>query len=450
MNEIKRPLSLHLTTQLTAPRTNTVSSEPTVLASKRTALEGPRSIKPVKTKHNHHHLTKSHSTASTATTCSSLSSTSSSSSSSSSSSGYESPDSPSLILPYLYVGDQAQTQIDTISSLNIRYILSLQSLPKFLDTSPIESLRTPSISEKARIGNKTNSNQDNVDIASSTNSQGQTRHVITSKPYHQKPIIRQVNENEVEIETQSDNGQTKLSQHDVRHRDSDCQAGSSSCTTTTNENIAKELLPSVNSSKDYLVKFKSCVNRLIKGKCINISDTFEQLVDRFFDETHSFIEEARRNKCNILVHCKAGISRSPTIAIAYLMKWKRLHLQEAYEFVKQCRPQISPNLNFMGQLMNYERQLLRKGNTSRPCSSMLPSPTAFFLPGPSYQPQGHQYHHQSLVNSLENQASSSNSSINNRQDGATTQDDLSASREDNSREEHKKQTKKYLPTYVAA
>lgn len=209
------------------------------------------------------------------------------SSSSSSTDGGDSLHPPSQILPYLYVGDQAQTQIDIISSLNIRYILSLQSLPKFLDDSA------------------------------------------------------------------SDDGK-------------------------------KDLLPQANSSKDYLVKFKSCVHKLIKGKCINISDTFETLVEKFFDETHNFIEEARRNRCNILVHCKAGVSRSPTIAIAYIMKWKRLHLQDAYDFVKRCRPQISPNLNFMGQLMSYERRLISKDHQFCKRSQIL-SPTSCCLPSTSEQ-----------------------------------------------------------------
>src|SRR4051812_13397799 len=39
------------------------------------------------------------------------------------------------------------------------------------------------------------------------------------------------------------------------------------------------------------------------------------------------------------------------------MRSKRMPSDEAYKFVKSRRPSISPNFNFMGQLMEYERQL---------------------------------------------------------------------------------------------
>ena len=63
-----------------------------------------------------------------------------------------------------------------------------------------------------------------------------------------------------------------------------------------------------------------------------------------------FVENARRTNKRVLVHCVAGISRSPTLAMAYLMRSRSLTCDEAYKFVKQRRPSVSPNLNFMGQL----------------------------------------------------------------------------------------------------
>lgn len=314
-------------------------------------------------------------------------------------------------MPYLYVGDQDQTQIDTISSLNISYILSLQSLPKFLETDEVQA-------DEGELHDQTNDTVNFSEIrpleknkeyffehneerkkrcclhnkqtlfapdnSAATKQQQQQQHQQQKTTVAPKSLSARNNDLEVEeivaqsstLPNQSEAPSTSAQQDDdqVENEQTNSEPGviATTITTTTSKfrnsknnkliTDKKGLLPSLNSSKDYLVKIKSCVHRLIRGKCINISDTFEQLLDKFFDETHSFIEEARRNKCNILVHCKAGISRSPTIAIAYLMKWKQLHLQDAYDFVKRCRPQISPNLNFMGQLMTYERMLLQRSS----------------------------------------------------------------------------------------
>lgn len=70
-----------------------------------------------------------------------------------------------------------------------------------------------------------------------------------------------------------------------------------------------------------------------------------------------FADEARQNGANILVHCHAGVSRSATITIAYLLKHTKLSMMDIYRLVKGKRSIISPNFNFMGQLMEYEQAL---------------------------------------------------------------------------------------------
>jgi protein-tyrosine phosphatase len=53
----------------------------------------------------------------------------------------------------------------------------------------------------------------------------------------------------------------------------------------------------------------------------------------------------------VFVHCFAGVSRSATIVIAYLMKEHGLSFNSAIKFVKSKRPQINPNDGFRKQLM---------------------------------------------------------------------------------------------------
>jgi len=60
----------------------------------------------------------------------------------------------------------------------------------------------------------------------------------------------------------------------------------------------------------------------------------------------------------VFVHCHAGISRSATISISYIMKTMGWDLHKSYEFVKHKRPCISPNLHFMGQLLEFEKKLM--------------------------------------------------------------------------------------------
>lgn len=90
---------------------------------------------------------------------------------------------------------------------------------------------------------------------------------------------------------------------------------------------------------------------------IPVNDNFSEKLLPYFNEAFNFIDKVREGGGCVLVHCLAGISRSATVAIAYVMKHLRLSFEEAYMYVKNRRPTISPNINFVGQLAELDRQL---------------------------------------------------------------------------------------------
>ncbi|XP_067845062.1 dual specificity protein phosphatase 10 isoform X1 [Heptranchias perlo] len=92
-------------------------------------------------------------------------------------------------------------------------------------------------------------------------------------------------------------------------------------------------------------------------KRLPATDSNKQNLRQYFEEAFEFIEEAHQCGKGLLIHCQAGVSRSATIVIAYLMKHTRMTMTDAYKFVKGKRPIISPNLNFMGQLLEFEEDL---------------------------------------------------------------------------------------------
>uniref|UniRef100_UPI00398F2C01 dual specificity protein phosphatase 8-like isoform X2 n=1 Tax=Pristiophorus japonicus TaxID=55135 RepID=UPI00398F2C01 len=103
---------------------------------------------------------------------------------------------------------------------------------------------------------------------------------------------------------------------------------------------------------------------------IPVNDNYCEKLLPWLDESVDFIDKAKVSNCRVLVHCLAGISRSATVAIAYIMKTMGLSSDDAYRFVKDRRPSISPNFNFMGQLLEYEKSL--KPLKVRSMSSLKP------------------------------------------------------------------------------
>ncbi|XP_024588917.1 dual specificity protein phosphatase 16 [Neophocaena asiaeorientalis asiaeorientalis] len=103
---------------------------------------------------------------------------------------------------------------------------------------------------------------------------------------------------------------------------------------------------------------------------VPVNDSFCEKILPWLDKSVDFIEKAKASNGCVLVHCLAGISRSATIAIAYIMKRMDMSLDEAYRFVKEKRPTISPNFNFLGQLLDYEKRIKSQTGAAGPKSKL--------------------------------------------------------------------------------
>lgn len=78
---------------------------------------------------------------------------------------------------------------------------------------------------------------------------------------------------------------------------------------------------------------------------------------RSFRQVNEFIEKCLSENINILVHCMYGMSRSPTLVAAYLIKTKQLNRKDALHFIKERRYITDPIAWFHNQLDDYYKYL---------------------------------------------------------------------------------------------
>uniref|UniRef100_A0A8C9WJY7 Dual specificity phosphatase 19a n=1 Tax=Scleropages formosus TaxID=113540 RepID=A0A8C9WJY7_SCLFO len=91
-------------------------------------------------------------------------------------------------------------------------------------------------------------------------------------------------------------------------------------------------------------------------KTLSILDLPDTVITSYFQECSQFIDQAKKEKGVVLVHCNAGVSRSAAVVIGYLMCREGLTFDDAFTLVKKARPVICPNPGFLEQLKGYRPQ----------------------------------------------------------------------------------------------
>ena len=91
---------------------------------------------------------------------------------------------------------------------------------------------------------------------------------------------------------------------------------------------------------------------------VTILDLPEEPLSHHFPACFQFIESALLEDTGVLVHCNAGVSRSVSIVVAYLLKRRKWSLEKAFTAVRKVRPVAKPNEGFMKQLKMYENDCI--------------------------------------------------------------------------------------------
>ena len=99
----------------------------------------------------------------------------------------------------------------------------------------------------------------------------------------------------------------------------------------------------------------------IQSLYIRLPDSPSANIYQYFDMTYGFINDKISRGENVLVHCYAGISRSSTIVLNYILRTfyqnekPKINPQEVLysvlEFVQLKRSIVNPNQGFLNQLL---------------------------------------------------------------------------------------------------
>jgi protein-tyrosine phosphatase len=88
---------------------------------------------------------------------------------------------------------------------------------------------------------------------------------------------------------------------------------------------------------------------------IDIGDEIDQNIAQHFSTVNQFIDDVISKNEGVLVHCYAGISRSVSLVLGYLIEKRNMSLEHAYDLVKSKRNFIQPNPGFWRQLQQFHK-----------------------------------------------------------------------------------------------
>lgn len=93
---------------------------------------------------------------------------------------------------------------------------------------------------------------------------------------------------------------------------------------------------------------------------VKIDDKSSEDFGCLFDRLIGDIDAHRNSSEPVIINCVAGISRAPTLIMAYLMRVEGFKLSCAFAHTRGIRKIIKPNAGFWSQLIDFENRVFGK------------------------------------------------------------------------------------------
>lgn len=89
---------------------------------------------------------------------------------------------------------------------------------------------------------------------------------------------------------------------------------------------------------------------------LHLEDVAEAPILNILENAIDWIK-SRLDVGSVLVHCKAGVSRSGSVVIAYLMKFEEMPFENALIYAQSKRDIVEPNSGFISKLKKFQEVL---------------------------------------------------------------------------------------------
>jgi predicted protein tyrosine phosphatase len=111
----------------------------------------------------------------------------------------------------------------------------------------------------------------------------------------------------------------------------------------------------VNAAREIDIDYRQFGLDDIRVLKLNLDDIDSQIlnINNSLNITIDIMKQYINENKGVLVHCRAGVSRSASVVIAYLMKYYNMSFKDAYSYLITKRPIVNPNTGFITQLMNF-------------------------------------------------------------------------------------------------